>query len=266
MIRLTFYVRRKAEMSREEFQSYWLNTHGPLVASHSSDLNILRYVQNHTLDDPLNETMNQARGGEMEPPYDGVAELWWEEEDVLMEALQSEAGIAAGAALLEDENRFIDLANSPLYMAYEYPQVNPTPENIVASVDSDIIKIHFPLRHIESMPEDEVRRYWLTNHGPIIRSHAPASGIIRYLQVHRAGHALDEQLREARGTVTPPYLGHAEVWVDRGAAPTPEAADANRAAIEDESKFIDFKRSSMWVVKEHTIIDRRLYIGADRRK
>jgi uncharacterized protein (TIGR02118 family) len=263
MIRLTFYARRKAEMSLEEFQSYWLNTHGPLVASHASDLNILRYVQNHTIDSPINDAMNQARGGEMEPPYDGVAELWWENDEILAEALQSEAGAAAGAALLEDENRFIDLPHSPLYMAYEYPQVNPTPENIIASVDSDILKLHFPLRHIESIPEDEVRRYWLSNHGPIIRSHAPASGILRYVQVHRAGHPLDEQLREDRGTVTPPYLGHAEVWFDSSAATKPGAAEAGQAAVEDESKFIDFKRSSMWIVKEHTIIDRRIHVGTD---
>jgi len=257
MIRLTFYVRRKPDMSLAEFQSYWLNTHGPLVASHSSNLNIARYVQNHTQDDPLNELMNQARGGEMEKPYDGVAELWWETEEKLMEALQSEAGAIAGAALLEDEQRFVDLPNSPLYLAYEYPQVNPTPENIVARVKSNIIKIHFPLRHLESLEEAEVRRYWLTNHGPIIRSHAPASGLLRYVQVHRAGHALDDQLRADRGTVTPPYLGHAEVWVNSAITSTPEGIVANQAAVEDESKFIDFKRSSMWVAKEHVVIDRR---------
>lgn len=45
------------------------------AARYATTLNILRYVQNHTLDDPLNEQMSRARGG-MEPPYGGVAELW----------------------------------------------------------------------------------------------------------------------------------------------------------------------------------------------
>jgi hypothetical protein len=257
MIRLTFYLRRKQGMSLDEFQSYWLDSHGPLVASHATNLNILRYVQNHTLEDPINAAMSQARGGEMETPYDGVAELWWENEDTLMAALQSEAGAGAGAALLEDEKRFIDLPHSPLYLAYEYPQVNPTPENLMAKVKSPIVKLHFPLRHLESMDEAEVRRYWLTNHGPIIRSHAAASGILRYVQVHRAGHPLDDQLRADRGTITPPYLGHAEVWFSRAGAITPEGMVANQAAVDDESHFIDFKRSAMWLVKEHSIIDRR---------
>ena len=78
MIRLVFLLRRKAEMSLAEFQDYWRNEHGPLVAGFASDLNILRYVQTHTLEDPANLAAQQARGG-MEPHYDGVAELWWEQ-------------------------------------------------------------------------------------------------------------------------------------------------------------------------------------------
>jgi hypothetical protein len=211
----------------------------------------------HTIEDPLNDAMNQARGGEMEPIYDGVAELWWENETSLLDAMQSDQGIAASAALLADEQKFIDLPNSPLYFAYEYPQVNPSPENIIAHPKSSIVKIHFPLRHIASMDEQEVRRYWLTNHGPIIRSHAPASGLLRYVQVHRADHPLDEGLRASRGTQIDPYLGHAEVWIDQSRKGTREAAAANQAAVEDESKFIDFKRSCMWVGKEYSFIDRR---------
>ena len=76
MIRLIFVLRRKPSMSREDFQKYWYETHAPLVAKHATTLGILRYLQDHTLDDPMNEQMAQARGG-MEPPYDGVAELWW---------------------------------------------------------------------------------------------------------------------------------------------------------------------------------------------
>ena len=64
-------------------------------------------------------------------------------------------------------------------------------------------------------------------------------------------------LRRARGTVVPSYTGHAEVWFDRGVQRGgPEAATANERAIEDESKFIDFKRSCIWIGKEHVFIDR----------
>src|SRR5215813_9719688 len=59
MIRLVFVLRRKPNLTRAEFQQYWRDIHGPLVAKHSTALNILRYVQLHTLDDPIN---NQLAG------------------------------------------------------------------------------------------------------------------------------------------------------------------------------------------------------------
>lgn len=258
MIRITFLLRRKPELTREAFQAYWLNEHGPLVASHAKRINALRYVQVHAVDDPVNDAMAEARGG-MEPPYDGVAEVWFENRDRLLEALGTEAGQQAAAALLEDEARFIDLPNSPLWVGYEYPQVNPAPENLVARVRSNLVKLYFPLRCPEGMDPGAAQFYWRTRHGPIIRRQAEASGILRYQQVHRAlDDELNAALTEPRGTTVEPYLGHAEVWfdhADRGISP--ERREAGRVAVEDESNFIDFKRSAMWIGKEHVFVDHR---------
>jgi uncharacterized protein (TIGR02118 family) len=256
MIRIVFLLRRKPAMSLAEFHRYWREQHGPLVASHAQRIGALRYVQVHRLDDPVNERL-PGRRGEMESPYDGVAELWWESEEALRAAVSTEGGQRAGDELVEDEAKFIDLPNSPLWFAYEYPQVNPTPENIVARERNTIVKLYFPLRMRTELSEDAGQLYWRTNHGPIIRRNAGASGILRYQQVHRFETSLEDDLRKARGTVVPPYSGHAEVWFDRGVQRGgPEAAAANAAAVEDESKFIDFKRSCMWIGKEHVFIDR----------
>jgi hypothetical protein len=160
--------------------------------------------------------------------------------------------------LLEDERRFIDLPNSPLWLNHEYPQVNPTPEEIVARPKSGITKLHFPLRFRADLDPDAARTYWLTSHGPLIRSHASAMGVLRYQQVHRYNSPLEAVLRRSRGTVVPPYDGHAEVWSDRGLSRSgPDAAAGSRAALEDEANFIDFRRSTMWFGKEHVFIDRR---------
>jgi uncharacterized protein (TIGR02118 family) len=257
MIRLVFALRREPELSLEEFHDYWRRKHGPLVAGFAEDLNILRYVQTHTIEGPANEAAQKARGN-MEPHYDGVAELWWSTEAELEVALASEAGQAAGAALLEDEANFIDLPQSPLWFAYEYPQVNPSPENVVASVKSNVVRIFFPLRHKSELTEEQARHYWLTQHGPIVRSHSQATGTLCYRQVHRANSRLDKDLQAARGTVVESYLGHAEAWVDRSMAPsTDEARRAGAAFIEDEHNFIDMERSTFLFGKEHTFIDRR---------
>ena len=105
MIRLVFALRKKPDMTREEFQEYWLTRHAPLVASVSTDLDIHRYVQTHTLADSANEAAQKARG-EMEPAYDGVAELWWKSEKELEQTLQTKPAQRAAAALLDDEAKF----------------------------------------------------------------------------------------------------------------------------------------------------------------
>ena len=117
MIKLTFCLRRLPHLTREEFQQYWREQHAPLVAKHATTLGILRYVQCHTGHPALNAAMQASRGGP--PAYDGVAELWFESEEA-MAANSGEAAAAAGRELLEDEKKFIDLANSPLWFGDEF--------------------------------------------------------------------------------------------------------------------------------------------------
>ncbi len=130
MIRLVYLLRRKPELSLEEFHRVWRDEHGPLVAFHQVRLGILRYTQSHRVDDPASEARAAARG--MEPPYDGVAELWWASEEAFAAASTSDTGRRAAAEVLADEARFIDLPASPLWFAHEYPQINPGPEPLVA--------------------------------------------------------------------------------------------------------------------------------------
>ncbi len=42
MIKLVYCLRRLPNLSREEFQRYWLETHGPLVRSRAQALRIRR--------------------------------------------------------------------------------------------------------------------------------------------------------------------------------------------------------------------------------
>lgn len=259
MIRVTFLLRRKAGLSSQEFSDYWLKEHGPLVASVSSTLNMLRYVQVHTIDDPINDAMALARGG-MEPAYDGVAEVWFENRAAFVAASATATGRAAAVALVKDEANFIDLARSTLWLGYEYPQVNSTPENLLATERSTLVKLYFPLRAGGDHSDESAQHYWRTTHGPIIRRQAHGSGIDRYVQVHRAlDDELCAELRKARGCDVPPYLGHAELWFDRSALQisTPERTTAGERAIADERTFIDFARSAMWLAKEHQFVDRR---------
>jgi len=118
MIKLVFCLRRRDDLSREEFQRYWREQHGPLVRSHAEALGIRRYVQVHSIDDEISLAIAGERNSPQ--PYDGVAELWFDDLEALGAAGTTEAGQSAAAALLADEQTFLDLARSPLFLAEEH--------------------------------------------------------------------------------------------------------------------------------------------------
>jgi uncharacterized protein (TIGR02118 family) len=119
MVKLVFTLRRREGMTRGEFQTYWREHHAPLVERHAGALRIRRYVQTHARDTDVDAAVTAPRGSRP-GAYDGVAELWWDSMDDLLAAMASEEGQVAGQELLEDERRFIDLPNSPIWLGEEH--------------------------------------------------------------------------------------------------------------------------------------------------
>jgi uncharacterized protein (TIGR02118 family) len=119
VIKIVFCLRRKQDLSPEEFRRYWLDDHAELVRRYAPALRLRRYTQSHTIADPRMAAAIEARGCDIEP-YDGVAELWWDSiEDILAALATKEAG-EAGYDLLLDERNFIDQADSPIFYAEEH--------------------------------------------------------------------------------------------------------------------------------------------------
>jgi uncharacterized protein (TIGR02118 family) len=118
VVKLVFCCRRRPELTREEFQKYWLDEHGPLVRSLREALpQMRRYVQSHTLDTPANAAVRASRGAA--EAFDGITEVWFDS----LEAMGSSSGeeaAAAGRRLLEDESTFIDFANSSVFLTAEH--------------------------------------------------------------------------------------------------------------------------------------------------
>ena len=117
MIKLVMCLCRKEGISREQFQDYWLNDHGPFFMENAGAMRSKRYVQSHTISSPMNEGMRSSRG--MMPAFDGVAEVWFESEQDLMEAMGSPEGQKLGMALHEDEKNFIDHSKSSAFIVRE---------------------------------------------------------------------------------------------------------------------------------------------------
>lgn len=115
MLKTVYMLRRKQGMTIEEFQRYWREVHGPLVCKHGPILGLKRYVQVHTR---LPEGARRADPlrGEMQEPYDGVAELWF---DPASATGSEQERRAAARELAEDEAKFIDFARSAIWRAEE---------------------------------------------------------------------------------------------------------------------------------------------------
>jgi uncharacterized protein (TIGR02118 family) len=97
MIRLTCLLRRKDGMTPAEFQDYWKNHHGPLVANSKCGRYALRYEQHpRPLDDYRSD---DDRSG-----YDGVTVQWFES----MDAYRAHMAEDDFPAMFEDISRFLD--------------------------------------------------------------------------------------------------------------------------------------------------------------
>ncbi|MBW2062151.1 MAG: EthD domain-containing protein [Deltaproteobacteria bacterium] len=122
-----------------------------------------------------------------------------------------------------------------------------------------MVKLVFCLRRLPHLTSEEFQQYWLERHGPLVRKHARAMRLKRYIQVHTfSDNPVNDQLRSGRGGPEA-YDGVAELWWESfedlaAAYSTPEAQKAAEELLEDERRFIDLEKSPLWYAQEHVIV------------
>ena len=111
MIKYIICATRKAGMTHAEFSAYWRNQHGPLVRSVPEFMrHVRKYVQCHLVGDavPLG-----AAGD-----YDGVAELWFDGVEELVNAFNEPRYLEI---IRPDELKFVDLSKCISFITEEVP-------------------------------------------------------------------------------------------------------------------------------------------------
>ena len=82
---------------------------------------------------------------------------------------------------------------------------------------------------------------------------------LRYIQSHTCGPELNQAFAASRG-LAPAYDGITEVWWNsiedlKSAMASPAGAEAMAMLREDESQFIEFSQSCVFMTTEHVIFD-----------
>jgi uncharacterized protein (TIGR02118 family) len=120
-----------------------------------------------------------------------------------------------------------------------------------------MLKFIYCVRRRPDMSSEAFRKYWLENHGPLVRKYAKALKAKRYVQSHTLDTPLNAAAQQPRKT-KPPYDGLTEIWWDKAedliqALSTPEGQEINRILAEDEARFCDLPNCSVFFSEEHTI-------------
>jgi uncharacterized protein (TIGR02118 family) len=257
MVKLIYCLRRQPHLSRDEFQRYWRENHGPLVRRTHRPVNQERYVQVHTAYDDVIGRMGTAAN--RPEPYDGVAELWYDGVEAFAPAESSAERTDALSQHVADERNFIDLAKSPLWLAEEHVFIDHIPEPPVSDEPAATVKLIYCLRRLSHLSREEFQQYWREKHGPLVQSNGDAHKIRRYVQAHTAHDKVNQALQQSASRPEA-FDGVAELWWDSPedflpADPSPERLEASRLFAEDEAKFIDWSRSPAWLGRQYVFVD-----------
>jgi uncharacterized protein (TIGR02118 family) len=206
MLKVCEFVKRRPGMTVEQFQEYWRTRHGPIVARIPG---IQRYVQSHPL-------LGGYRKGPL--PYDGVAEIWVEDKDVLRGFPAHEAFQAAK----RDESNFIDTQSLVELVVDEHIiKDGVAPQDAIKCIEF----VYFR----EDMSPSAAQAYWREVHGPIA---AKIPVLCRYVQSH-------VRLGAYRGGKRPICDGLAITWFDSVDAMRVSATtEEYRQTRADEPNFI----------------------------
>jgi hypothetical protein len=120
-----------------------------------------------------------------------------------------------------------------------------------------MIKLVYCLTRKPGITPEAFYSYWLQHHAPKVAERQKALRAIKYVQSHAVEPELNDLLQQSRG-LKAPYQGITEVWwesVDdlRAALNTADGARAMQELLEDESTFIDFAQSRVFITEEHRI-------------
>lgn len=119
MIKISYLMRRLPGLSLEDFQAYWSEKHPQAAPADAFDvLGVKRYVQVLPQETAARDHVIGPRSGLVEP-FDGMAELWVESMEALLENWSTEKAREYLEIFFKDEQNFIDWTRSTILVSKE---------------------------------------------------------------------------------------------------------------------------------------------------
>jgi uncharacterized protein (TIGR02118 family) len=163
MIKLLGFLTRKPGMSVADFQAYWRDVHGPLIAGSPG---LIRYIQAHACPEVYDE---------YPPAFDGVAEAWFDD----MAAFDAAVASPAWQAAIADAPNFMARGSGGRLFATEVPIIDAlnSPQE-----REGMVKFLGLLTRRPGLSVEEFQQHWRDVHGPLVQAEFPE--MRRYVQCH----------------------------------------------------------------------------------
>jgi hypothetical protein len=202
VIKLICFVKRRPDLSREEFRQHWRHHHGPLIESLPEfRRHIRRYEQNCRLDEDYQR--EDGGGGRADPRsrsgFDGVTVQWF---DAARDFFAFATEPAYRETIYTDEEKFLDRGALSFLLCEEPTSVIGEESNRVEAG----VKLIAMLQRREGIDREGFRRHWSQRHASIFRDTPElARHIVGYDQQCRLDRDYDRD--EGSG-----YDGVTEQW------------------------------------------------------
>jgi uncharacterized protein (TIGR02118 family) len=182
-------LKRRASLSPAQFRKHWREVHGPIAARLPG---LRKYHQNHVVD-AEQRGIDYPRGP---LTIDGLSELWFDDEDAMRRALESDAV----DALAEDEVNFIDNLH---VISAEQNIVIPPARGV------PLLKRMSTLKRREDVSPEAFRHEWFDVHSVLVKRLPQVKGYVQNLIFDRSHGRGAAATRDEL-----PIDGIVELWFD----------------------------------------------------
>lgn len=271
MFKISFFIKKKDNIKREDFSQYWLAEHAQLQMAYIEKIGVRQYIKCEVLPNhPM--TIAGMKNYQTGPVCFDFVDHWIFND---IEDLRHGAADSAVQNLMDEayasENDWIDLSSSNVHMSTDLAQFFPVDANEVRATEgSEFLKIYYHVRILPHLNRQQAQLHWNACHGGESRQHISYSQQKKYIQSHAIDSTFVDKLVSNRGyEVDPTIIGHAEGWV--GVNPLPKDFSAEEEAriasmtMDDIDLFSDKKRGSVFFATEHYVLDDTVVTRPDKK-